>query len=675
MAQKIYTGICEGSDASNYTLQLVLTDTILSIPNNQSKLTQTLRIKRNSSSPSASYGTAECQIRKMDGISSTGNKNYDLRNTTAWKTLWEVTEIITHSSNGTGKILKENIYAWWIKTTESTYLQAGFVQNVAEDFILETIPRSSTITSLTNFNIDTGVSNISITKYVSEYYDSLKIKYGATTIKTIDDIENGDSITFSVEELNTIYGLMSSVNSGTFTFELSTYTDGTKTTQMGSTNSYSVTGIITNANPVFNNFTYEDNNAITVALTGNNQTIIAGYSNLLATIDVVNKAMAQKGASMVSYQLVVGNKQITASYNADEDVTLQLNAINNNIFILYAIDSRGNSTSKQISPTTYINFTPLIVSSAKADRTDGTTDDTTLTANGTFYAINFGNVANSIEATYQYKKTGDVSYIDGTSSITITESDNTYSIEQTIKGDMISGNLGFDPAYSYNIKLTVSDKLSSFIYMFLLNSGTPNIALSDSGVAIGKVATEEEMLDSAWDINTDKGITFAENINDVSADELNYVKGVTSPIQDQIDGKRAEALAISLSEVQNITASQTTKINFDVEGVKIGDKLSFSSAKHRIIIGEGISAVKIYAGAHLRTNSATILGRIMIYKNGSQLLATGQQTGNTTYVQENLTLFTIEEVEEDDYFEVYVNSASNGNVYDGRQTTLIVESI
>ena len=44
-------------------------------------------------------------------------------------------------------------------------------------------------------------------------------------------------------------------------------------------------------------------------------------------------------------------------------MNLELENIDNNVFTVYAIDSRGNSNTKQISPSTYIDyFEPYITS-------------------------------------------------------------------------------------------------------------------------------------------------------------------------------------------------------------------------------------------------------------------------------------------------------------------------
>jgi hypothetical protein len=141
-----------------------------------------------------------------------------------------------------------------------------------------------------------------------------------------------------------------------------------------------------------------------LALTGNNQTIIKGYSTLRAIISTSNKAVAQKGASIVSYQLVVGEKQKTVAYSDSTDVNIDLTEIENNIFTVYAIDSRGNSTTKQISPTEYIAYSKVVLSNGQAERTGGIGDETTLNLMVFFLMPDFGLVTNDLTQLISIKR-------------------------------------------------------------------------------------------------------------------------------------------------------------------------------------------------------------------------------------------------------------------------------
>lgn len=213
-------------------------------------------------------------------------------------------------------------------------------------------------------------------------------------------VVSGSSYTFNLttSEKNALFGDMSTVNSKQYRIYIATNSNSYR--------DYTTRNfVVSNANPTFSNFTYQDTNTTTVALTGNNQTIIKGYSNLKTTISTANRAIANKGATMKEYQLVVGAKQVKANYSSSSSVNLNINAIDNNVFIVYAIDSRSNSTPVQKSPATYIDYFKPVISNANAIRTGGIGEETTLSFNGSFFNGSFGAENNKIQAQYSFKRT------------------------------------------------------------------------------------------------------------------------------------------------------------------------------------------------------------------------------------------------------------------------------
>ena len=335
-----------------------------------------------------------------------------------------------------------------------------------------------------NFDIDPGIT-LNFTNPSGSVVDLYLESPNGTVRVTRTGITNPYVLELTPEEKNILFGLAPTSNSLAVRFRL-------RTADTYDSNRDGI-ATISNANPIFNNFEYEDINPITLALTGDNQTIIKGYSTLRAIISTSNKAVAQKGASIVSYQLVVGEKQKTVAYSDSTDVNIDLTEIENNIFTVYAIDSRGNSTTKQISPTEYIAYSKVVLSNGQAERTGGIGDETTLKFNGTFYNVDFGSSSNSLTITYKYKKTSlpdlEENWVDGTTTITPSITDNNFSFENIIAGD--KGALGFDSQYSYNIKIIATDKLSSDEYNLILGTGKPNIAIHRDGVAFGAPYDEE----------------------------------------------------------------------------------------------------------------------------------------------------------------------------------------
>ena len=342
-------------------------------------------------------------------------------------------------------------------------------------------PAGSSLGVINSFDVENNIP-ITVTKYAN-YYDQLIVKINNTEIKKINDIDANYNLSFTPEELNLIYNLMTNFNSIQFTFELNTFENSTMQTQIGESSIIYANGNITNANPIFNNFEYNDTNAVTYDLTNDTKTIIKGHSNLTITIDSNNKALAQKGATIKKYQLVVGEKQVEVDYKDEDTINLTINNVDNNVFIVYAIDSRGNSTPVQKSPSKYIVYNPITINKLEFIRDNQIDVTTKMHITGTFSNINFGAVQNEITLSYQYKQTdSSENWTSGTTIIEVTTNGKNYSFEGYISGDEIAG---FNSEHSYLIDVKVTDKLSIRNNNNILPSGTPNIAIHKNGVAFG----------------------------------------------------------------------------------------------------------------------------------------------------------------------------------------------
>ncbi len=249
------------------------------------------------------------------------------------------------------------------------------------------------------------------------------------------------------------------------------------------TNYKECTFSVTNSNPTFSNFTYADTNSKTLALTGNNQIVIKGYSNVKGIVSVSNKAVAKNSATMAKYRLVIGESQKEANYSSDAEVGITIANANNNVFNMYAIDSRGYSTLKTISPSTYKTYSDINVKSAVAERQEnGISSNVILSFNGDIWNNSFGNVNNEITScVYRYKKTTSNTWITGKTDIMPVVNGQSYSKSVSIKGDLEAE--GFDIRSSYNLQIIIKDKLSSYTYETLIGTGTPGIAITADGIA------------------------------------------------------------------------------------------------------------------------------------------------------------------------------------------------
>lgn len=295
---------------------------------------------------------------------------------------------------------------------------------------------------------------------------------------------------------------------------------------------------IVNANPTFTNFEFEDANNTTKTLTGsttNNVIHVAGYSNIKATISTSNKAVANKQATMSKYQFQIGTgTPIDIAYSSSASVNGTINKATSGTYKVIAFDSRGNTTTVTKQATSVKNYTNLSINKQNCSflRDNNQVADTaTLTLSGTFWHSNFGATTNSIKSvTYRFKKTTSSSWTTGTTQITsdVQVSGNNFSYSGNIAGDT---STKWDLASSYDIQVTISDKLSSDTVTFTLNSAIPTLSLDKEGVGVlcsydsnigGKLQVDGKIIDGGtvlWK-NPDSTIDFPQQ--DITLNSSDY---------------------------------------------------------------------------------------------------------------------------------------------------------
>lgn len=256
--------------------------------------------------------------------------------------------------------------------------------NIDNEITLDNIPRTSKINNFNDFNIE-DTFNIDVTKYSDSFTDTLNIKMGNTTIKTIENYISGQNISFSSSELTNIYNQMKTIKFHAFIAEIITksqsdnkvigYTDAT------------ATGTISNANPIISesDISYNDTLQTTINITGDSTKIIQNQSNLVVN---VSKATAQKQATIEDYQVIVNgvklNKKQPGQFSfgkVDSSQNIDLEVI--------VTDSRGNYTQlkKTITMIAYSEPTAQIT----LDRVNNYEDETHLKVNASYSSLNNKN--------------------------------------------------------------------------------------------------------------------------------------------------------------------------------------------------------------------------------------------------------------------------------------------
>ena len=371
----------------------------------------------------------------------------------------------------------------------------------------------SSATSITTYNIAkiTTAPNINIgdshtIKWTNPSGASISLKLCKTDNTQV--IDYGD-VTGTSKKItptaSTIYKLIPKANSITLRYVITTTVNETSYTHYKN-----VVFTVTNSNPTFSNCTYKDTGSVSTVLTGDDQTLINGYNVLNVVISTSNKAVAKNSATMSKYRLVCGNQSVEASYSSSEEVVLKLNYVTSMTFIVYAIDSRGNSTAVTKSITTWKNYFNPSITAGVAERTEQVNEAVQLAFSGKIWNENFGVEQNAIiTCTYKYKKTSASSYTTGTTEIIPTISGNTFSASLLIEGD--SGANGFNISNSYNIQITLADRIRTITYNIILSAGTPAMAIGQGGVCFGGAYNETaggliQLLASQYFANGKSGI-------------------------------------------------------------------------------------------------------------------------------------------------------------------------
>lgn len=378
---------------------------------------------------------------------------------------------IAHNNDGT----KSVNWAWSCATGTSGL---GTISNSGTQTLTQ-IPRQANITSCYDFNDE---QNPTMTfSNPGGFALNARLEFAGTNIKR-DNIPNTGSITFTLTDAERKLLRQKCIgNSMTVRFVIATILNGNETWWSW----FDKTMTIINGNPIFSNFTFADTNTKTVALTGNNQHCIQGYSNIKGTISTTNKATAKKEATMSKYRFTIETQSVDINYSSTAEVSATLNSVPSGTFNMYAIDSRNNSTLVTKLAAKVVQYVKPVINASTITATrnsGGVGTNCTLKFDGTFWNSNFGKKANSIKIKYQLKKTTESTWVDGTTTITPTINGNNFSFQGLIARS--KDDPSWEISESYNIKVIVTDELDTSFTETILINAVPNLALSQNGVGI-----------------------------------------------------------------------------------------------------------------------------------------------------------------------------------------------
>lgn len=406
-------------------------------------------------------------------------------------------------ASGTTRVYHNNDGTKTFNIRTSGLVYEGGETYGSQDFTLDPINRFAITNSVSGSDIERNFS-VNYTKYVSTYNYKLRISIpNIIMLERINYNTNNETFTLSQASINTLFNYFNEKsklnNDGTFNLGFAVETWSTDdNTKLSDGNEKIISCKITNADPIFDNFEFNDINSTTLALTGNSKYNINGYSTIRATISTANKAVAQKGATMNKYQLVIGNTTREANYDENNNVNIDIPNASIGEYKVYAIDSRENNTSVTKLATRSIEYKSIYINldpyKTYLERdSSGVGENVTLHYEGTIWNDSFGSVTNSIKSVkYEYKATDSNTWITESDFIRegITQTDITPTITNdtfTFNHQIISIETGgiFDVQKSYNFRIIIEDELTTYIANVTpLPSGIPNISLNSDGVGI-----------------------------------------------------------------------------------------------------------------------------------------------------------------------------------------------
>lgn len=375
------------------------------------------------------------------------------------------------------------------------------------------------------------------------------IKNGSDTILTITELTgsagtNNKTISLTSSQRTTILNAMSTVQSFSATYVLTTYSGST---QIGST-SFTTGTIQTTASvskPTFTNFTYADINTTTKNVTGNASLFVQSKSYLQVNCTA---ATAKNGASIAKYRVTIGEKTVyttatTISFGAIPDAgSLSL--------IVTAIDSRGYETS--VTKTiTVIDYENITIDSYQIRRENNVEDTIQLKFSGSLSSVTVSGTAKNsfVSAQYRTKNVSSTSWSSYTAISGVESSTSGFSFDNDAWITLSSSN-------AYYVQITVSDKLSTNTVTLYINKGQPLVSFRAKKVGIN---TNDPQ--SALDVNGNimmNGYNVQGYIGAVaSGSDLNnmLVSGIYYVPLDNTIVNRPQTNAVAVLEVIEVTSA------------------------------------------------------------------------------------------------------------------------
>lgn len=378
---------------------------------------------------------------------------------------------VTHNSDGSKSVgvsasLQDNVGSYF---TGSGSLTMGLTTIArASQPSINTWPDNSP-----NFNIGDTIT-IHMNRKSTSFTHTVKINYGSSSYTIATNV--GDNCTLNTANIaSQLYAQMPASTSYSNTISVTTYNGstniGTKTC------AYTAKAVETNVKPTFSNFAYQDTNSTITTITGNNQYLVQGKSNLRVIISAANKATAKYSASILNYNASISGLSASADYTTSAlNIDFSSNAFTagTQTLSVRATDSRGYSTSVSKDVTVLAYVSPVI--NATATRLNNFENQTTLVIKGSYSPLTINGTAKNtvLSVEYRYKKQSTSTWGEWTAMT---------GLSPTSSGAYTTTNkvLDLDNSSAYDFEIRVADKLETITTTLVVSVGIPIFRIGTDG--------------------------------------------------------------------------------------------------------------------------------------------------------------------------------------------------
>ena len=419
---------------------------------------------------------------------------------------------------------------------------------------------------------------------------------------------------------------------------------------------------IINANPTFTTATYKDANAATVAITGNDQYLIQGYSTLEAKILAANKAVALKSATMVKYNMAISSINQDVTYSAS-DITQNLGTLGigvNGTLNIKAIDTRNNFTTVPLTVQVLPYVVPQIT--ATAQRVNNFETSTNFHIEGVISRLTIaGTDKNTVNSTngvrYRYKKTTDVSWGSWVNVASTTTTGNVTTTDFNVP-------TALDRNYAWNIQVEITDKLNTSTADILLPVGIPIFRIGlDGKIYNNEVAVLPMVDEDDFASNTDQKVPTQQSVRQ-------YVKGRT-PLAMMTINYNNSPFSMSWG-----TAWTGVKVPFNQVNSEYDPDNKLTMNSNGIQVGAGVSKIKITGTFNWYNNGGQADMIPQFWKNSTNLGTSAYENAPVTsnYMSTPLSPVFLDVAQNDIIYMYCVMSATGARSIFGN-STLCVEVI